>query len=73
MLTNITFFLLTFMTLAALAWSGYELFRVKEDPLGDRLEELQAHAMVSKSNGESRRRARCKLNAWTRSRTSIIA
>jgi tight adherence protein C len=41
------FFLLAFLTLGALMWSGYELFRDKEDPLGDRLEELQMHAMVS--------------------------
>jgi tight adherence protein C len=56
MLLNLTFFLLTFATLSVLGWSGYELFRVKEDPLGDRLEELQAHAMATKSTAESRRR-----------------
>lgn len=41
------FFLLAFLTLAALLWSGYELFRDHEDPLGDRLEELQSHAIVT--------------------------
>lgn len=56
MLIDSIFFVLTFITLCALAWSGYELFRHKEDPLGDRLQELQAFAMVSKSNAESRRR-----------------
>src|SRR5271165_5649903 len=56
MLIDAIFFLLTFATLAALGWSGYELFRVKEDPLGDRLEELQAYAMATKSTAESRRR-----------------
>jgi tight adherence protein C len=56
MLIDALFFVLTFTTLVALAWSGYELFRVKEDPLGDRLEELQAHAMATKSTAESRRR-----------------
>ena len=56
MLTDTLFFLLTFATLVCLAWSGYELFRVKEDPLADRLEELQAHAMAAKSASESRRR-----------------
>src|ERR1700730_15029477 len=49
------FFLFSFLTLTALMWSGYELFRNQEDPLGDRLEELQAHAMVS-SKIVSRRR-----------------
>ena len=56
MLIDAIFFLLTFATLVALAISGYELFRPKEDPLGDRLEELQAHAMATKSAVESRRR-----------------
>src|ERR1700684_2506097 len=56
MLTDAIFFVLTFATLVALAWSGYELFRVKEDPFADRLQELQAHAMAGKSVPESRRR-----------------
>jgi tight adherence protein C len=56
MLTDALFFLLTFATLAALAWSGYELFRTREDPLGDRLEELQAHAMATQSTVDPRRR-----------------
>jgi tight adherence protein C len=30
-----------------LVWSGMELFRPQEDPLADRLEELQTHAMVA--------------------------
>jgi tight adherence protein C len=56
MIINATFFIWTFVTIVAIAWSGYELFRVKEDPLGDRLEELQAYAMAGKSSVESRRR-----------------
>lgn len=56
MLLDATFFLWVFVTIVALAWSGYELFRVKEDPLGERLEELQAFAMAGKANAESRRR-----------------
>jgi len=40
------FFLFAFATLAAMLWSGFMLFRNQDDPLGDRLEELQAHAMV---------------------------
>jgi tight adherence protein C len=54
-MTAAIFFLLTFATLVTLAWSGYELFRKREDPLGDRLEELQAHAMVSPTNTPRRR------------------
>jgi tight adherence protein C len=56
MIINATFFIWAFVTIVALAWSGYELFRAKEDPLGDRLEELQAYAMAGKANAESRRR-----------------
>lgn len=47
MLIPLLFFLFAFITLVALMWSGYELFRDREDPLGDRLEELQTHAIVS--------------------------
>ncbi|HTX36967.1 MAG TPA: type II secretion system F family protein [Bryobacteraceae bacterium] len=46
MLTNLFFFLIAGATLSLLAWSGMELFRNQEDPLGDRLEELQSRAMV---------------------------
>ena len=49
------FFILAFATLAALVWSGIELFTVKEAPLDDRLEELQAHALVSTERGPRRR------------------
>ena len=41
--------------MAALLWSGYLLFREQDDPLGDRLEELQAHAMATASNRAPRR------------------
>src|ERR1017187_7413868 len=46
MLTNLLFFLLTGTTLTVLLWTGVELFRTQEDPLGDRLEELQSQALV---------------------------
>jgi tight adherence protein C len=45
-MVNLFFFLLVFGTMAALIWSAIEFFRNQEDPLGDRLEELQSHAMV---------------------------
>ena len=47
MLTNLLFFLLTGATLSLLLWTGTELFRDQEDPLGDRLEGLQTQAMVA--------------------------
>src|SRR5712692_2164956 len=55
MLLLIIFFVLMFITVAAVLWSGMELFREQEDPLGDRLVELQAHAMVSTAQLPRRR------------------
>ncbi len=46
MLTNLLFFFAAGATLMLLAWSGMELFQKQEDPLGDRLEELQSQALV---------------------------
>jgi tight adherence protein C len=53
-MTALLLFLLLGAALAALLWSGYELFVNQEDPLGDRLEVLQEHAMASPT--ASRRR-----------------
>jgi tight adherence protein C len=47
MILAIVFFILAFSTLVALLWSGLQLFRQQEDPLSDRLGELQASALVS--------------------------
>jgi tight adherence protein C len=46
MLTVTVFFILASITLCALIWTSTELFRDQENPLADRLEELQAHSMV---------------------------
>jgi tight adherence protein C len=46
MLTDLLFFLAAGATLMLLAWSAIELFQNQEDPLGDRLEELQSQALV---------------------------
>ncbi len=54
---TVIFFVLAFLTVAALVWSSIELFREQEDPLADRLEELQTHAMVAGSQRTPRRRA----------------
>lgn len=40
------FFLLAFVVMAALLWSGMQLFQNEENPLADRLDELQSNAMV---------------------------
>jgi tight adherence protein C len=45
-MTNVLFFLITGMTLMVLFWSAVELTQTREDPLGDRLEELQSQALV---------------------------
>ncbi len=47
MLTNLFFFVFAGATLSLLMWSGVEIFRTQEDPLGDRLEELQSQALVA--------------------------
>jgi tight adherence protein C len=46
MLTNLLFFVLVGATLSLLLWSGIEIFRAEEDPLGDRLDELHSQALV---------------------------
>ncbi|PWT99673.1 MAG: hypothetical protein C5B51_26710 [Terriglobia bacterium] len=55
MLIAVIYFVLMFATVAALLWSGFELFREQEDPLGDRLEELHAHAMATAVRTQRRR------------------
>src|SRR5690349_3144318 len=64
MLTLTLFFILTFTTLAAMLWSGYLLFRNQEDPLGDRLEELQSQAMVSSARAPRRKGGGGVLNSF---------
>jgi len=54
MLTNLLFFLAAGATLMLLAWSAIELFQTQEDPLADRLEELQSQALVSATRSPRR-------------------
>ena len=49
MLPSVIFFVLAAATLMLLIWSGVELIENREDPLGDRLEELRSNAMVASS------------------------
>ncbi len=46
MLINLLLFFAVGATLSLLLWSGMELFQNREDPLADRLEELQSQALV---------------------------
>lgn len=63
MLEAAAFFILCFATLGALVWSGIMLFRNQEDPLADRLEELQAHAVVSAPRAPRRKGGGGPLNS----------
>lgn len=64
MLTTFVFFILMAATLSLLAWSGVELFRNQEDPLADRLEELQSHAMVTNTRVARRKSGGTPLNRF---------
>jgi tight adherence protein C len=52
---ELVFFILVFFVVAVLVWSGIQLFTDQEDPLGDRLDELQAHSLVATSRTPRRR------------------
>src|SRR5229473_7095360 len=69
---NALFFLLTFATVAALIWAGIQLFQVEEDPLADRLQELQSSAMVSTSARTPRRTGRGGFLNWILYAISLV-
>jgi tight adherence protein C len=52
---SILLFVFAFATLATLIWSGLELFQRQENPLDDRLEELQSSAMVVATHAPRRK------------------
>ena len=55
---EILVFVATFATVATLGWMGWELFATREDPLGDRLMDLEAHSMVGASRVPRRKAGR---------------
>ncbi len=59
------FFILAFATIAALLWGGDRLLRTREDPLGDRLAELQNLSSAPSGDSHSRSR-RGFLNRYVR-------
>src|ERR1044071_2394477 len=61
MIADLLFFLITGATLMLLAWSGMELFQSQEDPLGERLEELQTQAMVAAPRTSRRKGSRSRI------------
>jgi tight adherence protein C len=50
-------FILAFATVVALGWSGAQVFEEQDDPVGDRLSELQNNALVSTPRGAHRRKS----------------
>ena len=64
MLTDILFFLFAFATIATLVLTGSQLMQANEDPLGDRLEELQTTAMVSSTRTPRRKGGGGFLNGF---------
>lgn len=56
MLIAAAFFFLAFATVAALLWAGFHLFHQEENPLEDRLDELQAAGSTATTTFRSRRR-----------------
>jgi tight adherence protein C len=66
------FFLLTFVTIATLIWTGMELLQVEENPLADRLQELQSSAMVSSVARTPRRTGKGGFLNWVLYLISVI-
>jgi tight adherence protein C len=64
MLLTILFFVMCFATVAALVWAGIRLLTVEENPLADRLLELQSSAMVSSVARAPRRRGEGGFVNW---------
>jgi tight adherence protein C len=56
-MTVVLTFTAALIVFSALYWSAFQLFQQQEDPLRDRLEELQASSMVGQSRGAQRRKA----------------
>jgi len=69
-MTVILFFVLAFATISALLWTGYQLLRSQEDPLGDRLNALQNSTVVAAGERQSRGR-RGFLNRYVRAIAAI--
>ena len=55
MLEAIIVFILGFAIVATLLWAAFQFFADTEDPLGDRLEELQTNSMIDNKKSPRRR------------------
>lgn len=72
MLLPILFFAMSFVTVAALVWAAIRLLTVEENPLADRLAELQSNAMVSSSARAPRRSGQGGFANWTLYLVSLV-
>src|SRR5262249_10833393 len=62
----------TFATIAALVWAGVQLLQVEENPLADRLQELQSSAMVTSIARAPRRTGKGGFFDWALYIVSVI-
>jgi len=70
MFTGLLFFFLVFATIGALLWTGMQIFRTQDDPLADRLGQLQ-NAVVVSAGERSGPGTRGLLNQFLRAITSL--
>src|SRR5437773_10048307 len=66
------FFLLAFATIGTLVWAGLQLLQVEENPLADRLQELQSNAMVTSVGRTPRRTGKGGFLNWVLYFVSVI-
>ena len=64
MFGDILFFILSFATIAALLWCGFQLTQDRENPLADRLEALQTASLVSGHRPSQRRKGKGFQNGF---------
>jgi tight adherence protein C len=64
MLINLLFFVLAGATLTALLWMGSELFRSQDDPLSERLDQLQSQALATAPRSARRKAGARGINRF---------
>src|SRR5260370_35222938 len=66
------FFLATLTTIGTLIWAGLQLIQPEENPLADRLQELQSSAMVTSTGRAPRRTGQGGFLNWVLYVVSVI-
>src|SRR4051812_6868700 len=69
---TVLFFIATFATIGTLIWAGIQLLQVEENPLADRLQELQSSAMVTSTSRTPRRTGKGGFLNWVLYIVSVI-